>query len=107
MNMRAEAPARHRLLIDLCLRHLVPFFWQGPGLLLISRVGLDEILGELKRREVRILGLDAFELDGADVHPRLDLIYDVDRLPGFPSPLDAVAVWPREVWVDVTIGAIS
>lgn len=105
MNGVSEVPPRHRLLIDICLAHLVPFLWQGPGLLLISRAGVGAVLAELERRSITVLGLDGFELDGALVRPRLDLIYDSDRVPGFPSPDEVIATWPDDVWVDVTTGA--
>ncbi len=104
MSSPMQASAEHRFLINLCLKHLVPFFWQGPGLLLIGRVGLSLILDDLNRQEIAILGLDGFDLEGSVVHPRLDLVYDADRLPGFPSPQHIVAVWPDDVWVDVTVG---
>jgi hypothetical protein len=107
MTAPREVPPDQRLLIDLCLSLGVPFFWQGPGLLLITRRGLDAILSALAGRGVPVVGLDAFQLDGADAHPRLDLIFDVDRLPGFPAVHDAIAVWPDDVWVDVTLGATS
>lgn len=107
MSIKREASAEHRLLIDLCLRYLVPFLWQGPGLLAISRRGLDAILVDLVEQGIDVIGMEAFELDGNDVHPRLDLIFDAGRLPGFPGALDTLAVWPDDVWVDVTTGAIS
>jgi|BarGraNGADG00212_1021973.scaffolds.fasta_scaffold33302_2 hypothetical protein len=102
-----EVLSDHRRLIDLCLRYLVPFFWQGPGLLLISRKGLPAILNDLATHGVPILGLDGFELVGAEVNPRLDLIFDSERVPGFPTAQEAIEVWPDEVWVDVTIGPVS
>ena len=101
-----EPLTEHRLLIDLCLRHVVAFFWQGPGLLLINARGLPAILSNLAQRGVPVLGLEGFELDGDKVVPRLDLIYDADRLPGFPTPEYATATWPSNVWVDVTIGLV-
>jgi hypothetical protein len=101
-----EASSEHRLLIDLCLRHLVPFFWQGPGLLLISRKGLPAILNDLETRGLEVLGVDGFELAGSEVNPRLDLIFDAGRVPGFPTAHEAIEVWPDEIWVDVTIGEV-
>ena len=101
-----EASSEHRLLIDLCLRYLVPFFWQGPGLLLISRKGLPAVLDDLSTRGLLILGVEGFELVGAEVNPRLDLIFDAGRVPGFPTGQEAIEVWPDDVWVDVTIGAV-
>ncbi|MDZ7578822.1 MAG: hypothetical protein U0904_11715 [Candidatus Nanopelagicales bacterium] len=103
MTASAEVPESQRLLIDLCLSHLVMFHWRTPGTMLISRRGIGAILDELDARGIRILGLEGFELDGNVIHPRIDLIYDADRLPGFPSPQDFIATWPPDVWIDVTI----
>jgi hypothetical protein len=100
----AEATPEQRLLIDLCLRFLTRFFWQGPGLLLIDRGGIVPVLQELEHRDVAVLGLEGFELDGADVLPRLDLVFDSERVPGFPTPQEAIETWPDSVWIDVTIG---
>lgn len=107
MTAPTPVPSDDRLLIHLCLSHSVPFFWRGPGLLLLSRRGLEAILSDLAAEGIPVVGMEAFELDGADVHPRLDLIFDADRLPGFPVAHDAVAVWPADVWVDVTLGAAT
>lgn len=96
--------SEHRLLIDLCLQHLVVFLWQGPGLLLISRKRLSAVLDDLANRGIPVVGLEGFELDDQEVHPRLDLIFDADRLPGFPTPREAIETWRDDVWVDVTIG---
>jgi hypothetical protein len=102
-----QASAEHRLLIELCLGHLIPFYWTGPGLLLISRQGADAVLADLDKRGARILGLEGFELVGDEIRPRLDLIFDADRLPGFPSPRDAMALWPDNVWIDITLDSIQ
>jgi hypothetical protein len=101
-----SASDEHRFLIDVCLQQLVYFFWQGPGLLLISGKGIAKVLCDLADRGVHVVGLEGFELDGGEVHPRLDLIFDADRLPGFPTPLEAIETWPDEVWVDVTLADI-
>jgi hypothetical protein len=106
MTPSVSASNEHRLLIDLCLRHLVNFFWLGPGLLLISRKGVALVLEDLADRGIRVVGLEGFDLDGKDVHPRLDLIFDADRLPGFPAPQEAIETWPEDVWVDVTIASL-
>jgi hypothetical protein len=106
MTSSVSASNEHRLLIDICLRHRVQFFWQGPGLLLISRKGITLVLADLAGRGIRVVGLEGFELDGKVVHPRLDLIFDADRLPGFPTPLEAIETWPNDVWVDVTIESL-
>lgn len=104
MSTSPEVSNQHRLLIGMCLHHRIPFYWQGPGLLLISRRRLDYLLKNIKKRGWEVIGLDAFELDGVDIHPRLDLIFDCDRLPGFPSAEETIAVWPEDLWVDVAIG---
>lgn len=102
-----EATPEQRLLVEVCLQHLIAFLWRGPGLLLVSRQGLPTLLSVLASKRVRVLGMEAFELEGAAVHPRLDLIYDADRLPGFPSPDEVIETWPDDVWVDVTISGLS
>ena len=102
---RPSVPDTQRLLIEICLDHLTPFFWQSPGLMLISRRGVARVMADLEQRGIRILGLEGFELDGAELHPRLDLIYDADRLPGFPSPGDFISTWSKDVWIDITIAS--
>lgn len=95
----------HRLLIEACLRHRVPFFWRGPGALLIAADGIATILNDvLAIGNVTLLGLEGFELDGRYVRPRLDLIYDAERTPS-RDPLLAAADWDDGVWVDVTLGS--
>ena len=94
-----------RLLMELCLEHVVYFVWQGPGLLRIDRTGLDVILNDIVGRGIPILGLEGFELNGKEVHPRLDLIFDADRVPAFPPALEAFQTWPEEIWVNVTISS--
>jgi hypothetical protein len=103
MSPSPSASNEHRLLIDICLQHVVQFFWRGPGLLLISPKGIARVLSDLDDRGIRVVGLEGFELDGEDVHPRLDLIFDADRLPGFPTALEVIKTWPGDAWVDVTI----
>src|SRR5437870_5365840 len=105
-NRRSRVPPEHRLLTDLCLENSVDFHRQGPGLLLIGRSGIERILDDLSHQGVGILGLDGFELDGADLDPRLDLIFDSDRS-GPRTARDVLADWPDNVWIDVTLGRIS
>lgn len=71
--------------------------------MLISHQGADAVLADLAERGARIIGLEGFELAGEEIHPRIDLIYDSDRLTGFPGPRDLIAVWPDNVWIDVTV----
>ncbi len=93
----------HRLLIDACLEQGVPFDWRGPGALLISGSGVRGIIEAVTSSgKARVLGLEGFELDGAIVHPRLDMIFDVGRSPDL-DPANVVVAWGDEVWVDVTL----
>ena len=98
-----QVSAEHRLLIDLCLSHLVPFFWQGPGLLLIDAKGASLVLDDLDTRGIAVLGLDGFELRGSSIRPRLDLIYSAGTSPETLVPRVVVDSWPDNTWVDVTI----
>jgi hypothetical protein len=93
----------HRALINACLRHGTYFFWQGPGTMLISRKGIVEVLRDMIASGYKVLGYEGFELDGADVHPRIDLIYDAERRPDITDPIEVVAQWPAEIWVDVVL----
>jgi hypothetical protein len=94
---------RHRTIIDACLRHQVPFFWRTPGTLLIAATGVVEVLRDLVAHGYRVLGYEGFDLDGAKVHPRLDLIYDAERRPDVVDPTEIVSGWPEDVWVDVAL----
>lgn len=96
-----------RLLIDACLRHRVPFFWRGPGALLIRQDGIVDVLQTvLASGEVRLLGLEGFELDGSAVNPRIDLIFDAERTPS-EDPYAVVAAWGGDVWVDATVAPLA
>jgi len=88
-------------LVDACLANGVPFFWQGPGTLLIARPGLKPVLDNVTATGAHVLGLEGFELNPT-IQPRLDLIFDAGRRPGI-SALEAAAEWPDDIWVDVTI----
>jgi hypothetical protein len=93
----------HRALIEACLRLGVYFTWRGPGALLIAQPGAKGVLDDVVGKGYRVLGYDGFELDGADIHPRLDLIYDAERRPDISDPAAVVEGWPP-VWVDVVLG---
>src|SRR5258708_347882 len=94
-------PREQRILIDACLGQNVSFCWRDQ-LLLIRNSGLPEVLREGNAQGAAILGLDGFELEGTTVHPRLDLIYDVERAPS-TDPLAASSRWGDNIWVDVTL----
>ena len=93
--------ATHRVLIDACLRHGVYFLWRGAGTLLISGKGVTTILRDVIPQGHVVLGCEGFELDGAVIHPRLDLIFLPERRPDVADPCDVIETWPEEIWVDV------
>jgi hypothetical protein len=103
MNTERHDPLRvHRLLIDACLSHGVPFFWRGPGTLLISGAGLRPVLEDVKSSGETVIGLEGFEFESTVIHPRLDLIYDASVAPQ-GGAVSVGAGWGPAVWIDVTL----
>lgn len=100
MNEHSDL-ASHRMIIDICLRRGTPFFWHSPGTLLISPDGIVDVLRDVSD-VCEVIGAEGFELEGATIHPRLDLIFDSDRTPD-RRPVDIVRTWGPDVWVDLTI----
>lgn len=92
-----------RVLIEACLKHRVPFFWRTPGTMLISAKGMRTVLKEVSAEGYRVLGMEAFELESPDVHPRLDLIFDASLQTEIEDPSVVAANWPEDLWVDVTL----
>jgi hypothetical protein len=103
MTQPGAATDSQRLLIGACLDKGVPFFWRGPGTLLIERSGLDAILPVINAAGATVLGFDGFEMESTDIHPRLDLIFDASARPEVQDPLSAILEWPADVWVDVAL----
>jgi hypothetical protein len=103
MTRQGAATESQRLLIEACLDMGVPFFWRGPGTLLIERSGLDAIVHVVKAAGATVLGFEGFEMASTDMHPRLDLIFDASARPEVRDPLSAILEWPAEVWVDVAL----
>lgn len=102
---RQGATAQQKALIEACLNAGVPFFWRGSGTLLIEKSGLVDVVPAVIAMGETVLGFEGFELDGPDVHPRFDLIVDLEiGSPGM-DPLEAVSGWPDDVWVDVAVMA--
>src|SRR5438552_8843489 len=97
----------HRVLIEACLKKRVAFFWRGPGTLLIASPGIQDVLREVMAQGNDVLGLEGFELESSDIHPRLDLIYDASRRPDILDPSSVVATWSGEIWVGVTLKAAT
>ena len=105
MSSSDSAPFDYqRVLIDACLRHRVPFFWRGPGTMLISIKGASPVLRDVTARGYPMLGVEGFELDGTVIHPRLDLIFDAESRPDVSDPVAVLAGWPDDVWIDVVVG---
>lgn len=98
-----RATPAQQMLMESCLQRAVPFFWMGPGTLLIARDGLPGVLADVEKLGASVLGLDAFELEGSDVHPRLDLIFDASRHPELANPAAIVEHWPAGLWIDVAL----
>ncbi len=100
---RQGATAQQEALIRACLDAGVPFFWRGPGTLLIEKVGLADVVAAVMAGGETVLGFEGFELDGPHVCPRLDLVVDLGSRPTGMDPMEAVSGWPGDVWVDVAL----
>lgn len=96
--------AAQRLLIDTCLTLDVPFWWHGPGTLLISGAGVRAVIESVESSGEKVIGLEGFEIESMVIHPRLDLIYDASTAPR-AGATSVAADWGEEVWVDVTLSA--
>jgi len=101
--MRLPGTHAQWVLIDACLRLAVPFFWQTAGTMLISPVGVADVIRDVVASGHAVLGCEGFELDGHLTHPRLDCIYDAERWPAVTDPTEVLRHWPRDVWVDVVL----
>jgi hypothetical protein len=102
MGHDADDLEDHRLIIDSCLRHGIPFTWHGRGTLLIHSRGVPVVTADVIRAGYRILGLEGFDVDPR-IRPRLDLIFDNSSSPEFRDPIGAEGLWTDDVWVDLTI----
>jgi hypothetical protein len=100
--MSEDAITSHRLLIEACLQRDVPFFWRGPGTLLIAGTGAQDVLRDIASAGARVLGVEGFELESTEIHPRIDLIFTASRRP-HEDPVSVVATWGDEVWVAIAI----
>lgn len=69
--------------------------------MLVDGAHIVEVLHRLNQEGHRVLGLEAFEMESRDIHPRIDLIYDADRSPGTAAEFSAE--WPPDVWVDIVL----
>jgi hypothetical protein len=92
----------HRVLIDACLQLQVPFFWQSPGTMLISGKGVVGVLEQVQASGEEVIGLEGFELESTDIHPRIDLIFDAGRAMR-EGPVALAAAWGPDIWLDVVL----
>ncbi len=90
------------VIADTCMRLGVPFYWRGPGTMLVAGAGLAGVLQQLSERGVSVIGLEGFEMANPDIHPRLDLIYDANRSPAVDARSFSSA-WPTDIWVDIVL----
>ena len=102
MRSRGPSPGQ-RALIEACLANGVPFFWRSRGTLLIAPSGVIDVVRSIMAGGLDVLGFEGFELHGAVIHPRIDLIFDAERRPDITDPLALLAEWPPDVWIDVTV----
>lgn len=104
MSAEQRGPSRsQRILIEACLELGVAFWWRGPGSLLISVAGILAVLRVIEGAGERAIGLEGFEMESEQIHPRIDLIYDAGI--AWRGGAAAVAAeWGVDVWVDVSLG---
>lgn len=91
-----------RRIIDACFGNDVPFLWDGSGTLLAASDGVETLLQTLAGQGEVLLGLEGFEVEGAAIRPRLDLVLDASRGLDIRTTF---STWPKNIWVDVTISA--
>ncbi|WP_433673747.1 hypothetical protein [Microbacterium gorillae] len=93
----------HAALAQICVDLGAAFVWFSPGTMTIDKRYVRDVLAELTRRNIRVLGAEGFELRGKEIWPQLDMIYavDVSNVKGTLS--EVVESWPDSVWVDLTL----
>ncbi|TFC02312.1 hypothetical protein [Cryobacterium sp. MDB2-33-2] len=99
--MTATRP--QRLLVEACLDNGIPFFWRGPGTLLIAGAGMNALLPAVADAGASVIGLEGFEMASTEIHPPIDLIFDAQRRPDVLDLTSAIAHWPTDIWIDVTL----
>lgn len=77
--------------------------WRGPSELLVSQVGSSQVIEELLKAGLQVLGLEGFDLAPDGVIPRLDLIYDPDRAPSDWTASSIAVQWPPDVWIEIVL----
>src|SRR5262245_26106238 len=90
-----------RALVDACFRQRVPFRWHGPGTFLIDIGGAAGVIEAVTLRGFKVLALEGFEIEGLVIHPRIDLLWDVERSPD--SAFDALKRFGPGIWVDISL----
>ena len=92
-----SATRPQRLLIEACLDNGVPFFWKGPGTLLIAQAGMSALLPAITAARASVIGFEGFEMESADIHPRLDLMFEAARRPDILNPVSVILDWPADI----------
>jgi hypothetical protein len=67
---------------------------------------VKDVIKEVMAQGYKVLGFEGFELEGAHIHPRLDLIYDAARRRDVSDPTEVLSKWPTDVWVDVVLARV-
>jgi hypothetical protein len=80
----------------------VPYLRWSRGTLLFPADRVQAVLAEIEAAGGTIVGMEAFELAGNALHPRIDLIYDASR--NRSSARDVLSTWDESVWIDLTLG---
>jgi hypothetical protein len=88
-----------------CMLLQVPFFWRGPGTMIIAGSGRPAVLSWLAEHGYQVIGLEGFDVAEVRLQPRLDLIYDASRSPASAQAFSSG--WPPDAWVDITLDARS
>ena len=68
-----------------------------------SLTGVVEVIRSVVAQGFQVLGLDGFEVAGAVIHRRLDLIFDSSSRQEVSDPSEIVAHWPADIWIDMAI----
>jgi hypothetical protein len=102
LSTESRESAAQLILAEACIHLDVPFLWQGSGTMLISKPGVEDVIRLVLARGHRILGVEGFEVGSIELHPRLDQIFDSERSDGL-DPIEVLARWDSEIWVDITL----
>ena len=91
------------MLIEVCLSLGVPFCWRGQGTVLIAGSGIGAVVGAVENLGRIVVGVEGFELVGADFRPRSGVALDALVDSGAGAAAAAAAGWGPDVWVAMTL----